>query len=118
MTNSKKTIAITLLGALFAQSSYAVTCQGVPVAPAIEPTTGDVLISSVGGLIWPRLCSLKTTTPQGVTPDTCKSIYATVLNAQSSGRALTISTTSSYASCAAVPQWQYLEGFSFLVING
>lgn len=114
-----RNLGVALAAILCFQTTSALTCQGAPIAPAIEATSGDVLVSNIGGLIWPRLCNIRTTSPQGIAPETCKGIYATLLTAQAQNRAVTISTTSStYSSCSAVPQWQYLEGFYWIVING
>ena len=118
MKQAIRTLAASIALVFSASTMAAYTCSGLVVSPAIEPTTGDVLVGSIGPLIWPRLCNVHATSANGVTADACRTVYATLLLATALGKTVSISSTSaSVASCAAAPQWAQMDGFSWLVLQ-
>jgi hypothetical protein len=75
------------------------------------------LVQGTGDLHWPRLCNLRGTSPQGITPETCKVMYTTLMTAALTGKQVKISTKSApYASCGAYPEWQWLPDFYWMVL--
>jgi hypothetical protein len=104
------------LAALSASAS-AITCSGPVKGVSIEPTNGDVLAESIGGLSWPRLCSVRATA-NGIAPESCRSTYAALLAAQAGGRTVTLwFNNPAITSCGAFSSWQFTEGFYFLRVD-
>lgn len=74
------------LGLLFqAQSSISYECVGDVEGLGIDPKNGHVLVNSIGEKQWPRLCSVRSEL-NGVDPETCKTVYSTLLSAQVSSK--------------------------------
>lgn len=97
--------------------THAFDCQGLVRQPSVEVSTGDVLAQGIGDLRWPRLCNLRATSPQGITPETCKTIYATLMTASLTGKPVRVATkTAPYTSCAAYPEWARLPDFYWMVL--
>ena len=92
------------------------TCTG-PVRGVAIDIGGDVLIESIGTVLWPRLCNVRAPA-NAVVPEACRTIYASLLSAQMSGRSVTIWVNDSATSCTSLPQWQYVTGFYFLRVDG
>ncbi|WP_377160417.1 hypothetical protein ACFJIX_12460 [Roseateles sp. UC29_93] len=98
-------------------AAQAFDCQGPVRQPSVEASTGDVLAQGIGDLRWPRLCNLRATSPQGITPETCKVIYATLMTAALTGKHVRVATkTAPYASCGAYPEWVWLPDFYWMVL--
>lgn len=92
------------------------TCGG-PVRGVAIDTSGDILAESIGPVIWPRLCNIRTAV-NGIPPESCKIIYSTLLAAQASGRSVTFWINDPATTCATLAQWQWVNGFYFLRIDG
>jgi hypothetical protein len=104
-----------LLGAnSIAQTTY--ICQGVPVGVAMG-TTGTLVVQSLGGLNWAYLCGVNSN-DNGIAPAACKSLYALLLTAQSSGRSVTLWFTNAAGSCGANTPWAYADNLYFWRIDG
>lgn len=117
---SCRVIASIVLAALSAHvhAQAVFTCSGAVKGVSIEPTTGDVFARSIGTTMnWPRFCSLRQDS-NGITPAGCKAVYASLLAAQASGRSVTVWVKNPAASCAVLAQWQFVEGFYFLEVEG
>lgn len=117
LNNFRRAVALTASLA-FSSSAFSYSCTGAVVAPAVDPITGDVLVGNIGELVWPRICNLRATSSNGISPEACRAVYAMLLTAHAEGRQVSINSTStSIASCKAAPPWTVMDGFSWLVIN-
>lgn len=92
------------------------TCTGAARGVAID-VGGDVLVESIGPLLWPRLCNVRTSA-NNVAPEACKAIYASLLTAQASGKTVTVWVSDTGTTCTSLAQWQYVAGFYFLRVDG
>lgn len=94
-----------------ANSTY--SCTGHVDGVGLDPKSGDVLVKSIGDLLWPRLCSVKAEM-NGVSVEACKTIYSTLLTAQTSNKTITL-WFSGNKTCTATdhPAWQTLDTWYF-----
>ena len=92
----------------FAQATY--TCSGPVTGVAINPG-GFVVPGSMGGFNWVYVCQLGTNY-NGVTPEACKAIYATLLIAQMSGKHVMLWFDDG-GNCASHSAWAPLQGWYF-----
>lgn len=105
----------------------AAVCEGRVVGVALDPPTGDVLVDHISltkvnevavsgqAMLWPRLCSVINSL-NGIPPEGCKSLYATLLAAQATSRTVTLWIRNT-ESCTAYSPWNVLTGFYFMRIN-
>jgi len=108
-----KQLLVALL-TLFSINSYAnYTCVGNVNGLSIDPKSGDVLVDQIGTLSWPRLCSIKTE-QNGVSPDTCKVVYSTLLSAQMADKQVRLwFNDGKDCSLDSHTEWQFLTGWYF-----
>jgi hypothetical protein len=108
---------LTLLVVGFAPTAWSsYSCTGHVKDVAIEATSGDVFVDSLGALSWPRLCSVRAAVGN-ISPEACRAVYSTLLVAQMSGKQVELTSSSTaVSSCAAHPAWTYVDGFYFLRI--
>jgi hypothetical protein len=92
------------------------TCSGPVHGVSIE-AGGDVLVESVGSILWPRFCNIRATS-NAIPPETCKLMYASLLVAQQSGKSVTFWVEDPATTCATFTQWQFVNGLYFLRIDG
>lgn len=117
--NIKKKLAISIaclhLG-FIAPASANYQCSGQVKGVALDTANGDLLVESIGSVTWPRLCSFRSTA-NGVQPDDCKRMFATLLVAQTSGKSITFWVTDSATTCPQLPQFTYVNGIYLLVLD-
>ena len=78
-----------LLFTIFSANSYAnYTCSGKVNGVSIEPSTGSVLVESIGPLSWPRLCRVDAE-HNDISAEACRIIYSTLLTAQTTQKEVT-----------------------------
>lgn len=119
MNSSKYRSAIISLALLFTSTTAlggVYICSGTVRGVAID-SGGDVLSESIGTVLWPRLCNVRATA-NGVVPEACKAMYASLLVAQASGKTVTFWINDPVTSCATLPQWQFMTGLYFLRVDG
>lgn len=105
--------------ALLSTSSVALagyTCSGLVRGVSIE-AGGDILAESIGPTLWPRLCNIRVNS-NGIAPETCKMIYASLLVAQQSGKSVTFWVSDTTTTCTTFTQWQFVNGLYFLRVDG
>ena len=100
-------LAATLL--LVSPLVEAYECVGPVTGTQISPT-GVVSASVTAGMSWVYLCSVSSTT-NGVAPDTCKTIYATLLTAETQGRQVILWFNDDPNTCASHAAWSWLTGW-------
>ncbi|WP_038891319.1 hypothetical protein [Vibrio campbellii] len=108
----KSLIAILLSGLSFA--SYGkYTCIGEVKGLSITPQTGDVLVEKLGPLNWPRLCRVGGDY-NGISQETCRIIYSTLLTAQTTNKAVTL-WFNDKGDCtdSSHKPWDWLKGWYF-----
>lgn len=103
----KLTLAAGLL--LGSRLAGAYQCVGLVGGTQIAPT-GVVSAEYIAGMNWVYLCSVTTTT-NGITPDTCKTIYATLLTAETQSRPVMLWFNDDPNTCASHPAWAWLTGW-------
>ena len=91
-------------------------CLGVPGHAMVDCTgkvtnlslqlgdTGTITLSISGGPTYTYLCDIAGGGRNGVAPEVCKAMYATLLAAKSMNRQVLI-RFNDYSSCAAAPSW-------------
>lgn len=90
------------------------TCTGPVSGVSLGALDGAVIAATAGSLSWARFCSINTVA-NGIQPESCKAIYAMLLSAQASSRAVSLSFSDS-GSCTSHPAWSYLDSFYFITI--
>lgn len=103
----------TVLSSAVAETTY--TCSSVPYGVTMEGN-GNVYIENLGGLKWAELCNVETAA-NGIAPAACKSLYATLLLAQSTGRVMTLWFNNGPIGCAANVPWTFAKGLYFWKID-
>lgn len=104
-----------ILGFALSTNSWATySCSGPVGGLGIEPATGDVIVESLAGLAWPRLCSVSRSA-NGIDPQACKTVYSALLTAQTTGKSVNLwfDDDVSGGNCGTHPSWQFLEGWYF-----
>lgn len=109
-------LSLALLSTSTAALAAVYTCSG-PVRGVSIEAGGDVLSESVGSVLWPRFCNIRASS-NGIPPETCKLMYASLLVAQASGKSVTFWVNDPVTSCATLAQWQFVSGVYFLRIDG
>lgn len=103
-----------ILATLFAsQGAWAnYFCSGTITDVSLTPS-GSVFFNSDSnlGLQWQAVCTLGTT-QNGVSPDACKAIYATLLTAKTSGKTVEFGFSDAL-SCTGHPAWTLLATGSY-----
>lgn len=109
-------VVLLACGLMPAWANY--SCTGPVKGVAIDVSVGDVLAETAGGMNWPRLCNTRNQV-NGVAPDDCKRVYASLLAAQAQGRTVTIwiSDASSTANCGSQTPWGWVAGFYFFRVD-
>ncbi|MGX9773216.1 hypothetical protein ACWYXN_06865 [Janthinobacterium aestuarii] len=103
--------ALSLITSVPASANY--TCSG-PVKGVAINGLGGVVAESIGKVQWAFLCNVETAT-NGISPATCKVMYATLITAQTSGRNVTLWVTDNSTVCPDLPpRWNYISGFNLL----
>ncbi len=84
-------IAFVLLTLTLASSNAFATyiCSGKVQGVAITPQSGLVHAERLGPLVWPAICSVDTET-SGISVESCKVIYSTLLTAQMASKTVTL----------------------------
>ena len=104
-----------LASVLFISSSYANTtnyqCEGQVTGLVIEPSTGELFAEKVGPLSWPRFCSVAKQL-NGISPETCKVVYSTLLAAQTSNKEVKLWFKGS-GNCEEHVAWQPMANWYF-----
>lgn len=94
-------------------ASAAYTCVGKVSGIAIEPRNGNVIVERLGPLVWPRLCSVESEF-NGVSAETCKTIYSTLLSAQMADKTVTLwFNDGKDCSVDSHTPWRTLTGWYF-----
>jgi hypothetical protein len=89
------------------------TCAGNVVGVSIDPKTGQLLAEKIGPLEWPRLCRVNADY-NGVSAETCKTIYSTLLAAQMSGKQVVLWFNDGLnCSTESHTPWHTLTGWYF-----
>ena len=101
-------LLIFALQSTFAQAFY--ICSGPVTGVTISPS-GLVVPENMGGFSWVYVCQLGTNY-NGVTPEACKAIYATLLIAQMYGKQVRLWFADD-GNCASHPAWAPLQGWYF-----
>ena len=70
-------------------ASAAYICSGKVQGVAINPKSGLVQAERLGPLVWPAFCSVDTET-SGISVESCKVIYSTLLTAQMANKTVTL----------------------------
>jgi hypothetical protein len=96
-----------MLSAGTASATY--TCTG-PVSGVQISREGVVSADRLGGMSWTHLCSVEVV-QNGVSPATCKSIYAMLLAAQTSGKTVSFWFNDDPNTCASHVAWSWLTGW-------
>lgn len=114
--NVKKVLKVILCVTSLCMSSYSsanYTCKGKVTGVAITPQSGVLMVAKVGPLSWPQLCKFNVEYA-GVSPETCKAIYSTLLAAQMSQKDVTLwfNDGKDCSTTSHVP-WQLLTGWYF-----
>lgn len=99
--------AASVLASQTALANY--TCSGPVSGVQISPA-GVVSAASYAGLSWVHLCSVETA-QNGVSPATCKSIYAMLLTAQTSGKSVRLWFNDDPNTCASHTPWTWITGW-------
>lgn len=94
---------------MLANATY--TCAGVPKGVAMG-SGGTVVIESLGGLNWTYLCNVDSSA-NGIAVSACKSLYASLLASELTGRSMTLWFNNAVGSCAANTAWSFGEGLYF-----
>jgi hypothetical protein len=89
----------------------AYTCTGPVVGLTLVPD-GTVFAEQIAGINRVYLCKLNGTTTLNTSTDTCKSIYAMLLSAQTTGKSVMLWFEDSL-SCSTHPTWTALTGWYF-----
>ena len=117
---NKIRILLTMAISLYGSSSIAYTCVG-PVSGVTTGPTGVVAVKSLGGLenrpalMDQSFCNLNAT-QNGVEPNACKAIYATLLSAQLTGKNVRIQFVDiSNEDCSSTshPAWTFLKNWNW-----
>lgn len=108
-----KKIFLFCLLTLFTSSVYAsYSCAGTVRGTTVHPTNGTIYVESIGADIrWPIICSL-VSDYGGVSPETCKSIHATLLTAQTTGKKVRFWFNDD-GDCTTHRAWGQLTGWYF-----
>jgi len=104
---SKVSIVTTLacLGLLANVSQAAVDCAGEVTSLSMQlNTTGTVTLSLAGGPSYTYLCDVDGTGRNGVSATVCRTMYATLMAAKTTGKKVLIRFYD-FNSCAAIPAW-------------
>jgi len=114
---NQKTILFFILMIATGSANAIYTCSGPVTGVAIEPATGDLIPETAGGLSWPRMCSVSVD-KNGISTESCKVIYSTLLTAQTTGKNVTLwFNDSGNCSSSSHPEWQLLHGWYFMRLN-
>lgn len=119
MRNSKFVSTLVSVALLLTSSTAfaGYTCSGKVSGVAMELDNGDVFAESIGAVSWPRLCNMHVAA-NGIPPDVCKSIYATLLSAQATGKSVTFWVNDTATTCQTLVAWQYVNGLYFIRVDG
>lgn len=106
-----------IIGLILCFFSYSVsasyTCSGKVKGIAISPKNGRILAERIGPLVWPELCSVKTEL-EGVSVESCKVIFSTLLTAQMADKTVTLwFNDDKDCSQASHAPWTPLSGWYF-----
>lgn len=103
-----------MLSLMFSSQVLAVyTCGGYVEGVSIDPKHGAVFVEKLGVLEWQKLC-LVTVEHNGISPESCKLIYSTLLTAQIAKKSVTLWFNDG-KDCSSVshPPWSSLSGWYF-----
>lgn len=106
-----------IIGFLLCFFSYSVsatyTCSGKIKGIAINPKSGLVQAEKIGPLAWPALCSVESEVG-GVSVESCKVIFSTLLTAQMADKTVTLwFNDDKDCSQASHAPWTLLSGWYF-----
>jgi hypothetical protein len=84
-----------------------IDCTGTVESLSVQLSThGTITLSLSGGPSYVYICNLDGATANGVSFETCKAMYSTLLAAKLSGKKMKIRFYG-YESCGSVPSWAY-----------
>ena len=106
MKFAKRTILLSLLCMSTAHANY--WCTGKVTGLAISKT-GLVTVSGIQGLNAAVLCVIGSTA-NGVSPELCRTIYATLLTAYLTDKPVTFAYDDAL-TCSSHPSWAWLTGW-------
>jgi hypothetical protein len=96
--------SVAFLASLACGNVWAVDCTGTVQTLSLQlDTQGIVTLSLSGGPTYTYLCAVDNTF-NGVSPTVCRTMYATLMTAKTTGEAVLI-RFHDYSSCTAVPAW-------------
>lgn len=72
---------------LLLQTMKRATCKVKGIS--IDPVSGGLLVEKLGPLSWPMLCEVDSDA-NGVSQETCRTIYSTLLTAQTTNKEITL----------------------------
>jgi hypothetical protein len=82
-------VCLLIAGVASGKANANYVCAGNVKGVSINPKNGDLLVESIGPLVWPKLCNLETEM-SSVSPETCKVIFSTLLTAQTANKKVTL----------------------------
>jgi hypothetical protein len=85
-------------------------CTGTVTSVAVQPN-GTVMVTGIQGLDSAALCNISTTA-NNISPDLCRTIYATLLTAKLTNRPVTFAYDDAL-TCSTHPAWATLTGWYF-----
>ncbi|EGR0711319.1 hypothetical protein EX463_13250 [Vibrio alginolyticus] len=109
-----KKILIIVFLSLVSSASYAkYKCQGQVKGISIDPVSGGLLVEKLGPLSWPMLCEVDSDA-NGVSQETCRTIYSTLLTAQTTNKEITL-WFNDKGDCTddSHKPWEWLTGWYF-----
>jgi hypothetical protein len=105
-----RAFSFSLLAIGYCTSQAAWTCTGPVAGTFIDAKTGNVAARSIGTVLDPVFCSTKDVV-NGIDPVACKSVFATLMAAQISGRDVTFWVENTAKTCDTLERWRIAEGF-------
>lgn len=101
--------ALSLLSSTLAFANY--FCSGVVDTVVVNPSGLVMINSSAAGLANVELCQIGATA-NGVGPDACNAVLASVITARTTGQSVTWAFDDGL-TCSTHPQWAWLTGWYF-----
>ena len=105
---SKIKVLVFVAIVFYASNVIAYSCVGGVNGVHVDES-GYISASSVAGMSWVYFCSVSETY-NGVTPQTCKVIYASLLSAQLANKNVRLWFYDT-GNCSTHPAWQQLTGW-------
>lgn len=115
MSKYKKTSCLLLMLSCFSASAVSADtwCEGTVNSLGIKKD-GLVYVSGPGGLPVVYLCNVQNK-DNGVEVESCKTMYSTLLAAQSQKRSVNITFAPKIAACSELESWNYAENVNWVI---